>query len=66
VEVVYIPKKTKWDSLESFKKHLQNDTKEKITSFNGYELVTETTQYGLCDSQLSYKPVSKSNRAKKK
>jgi hypothetical protein len=63
---MYIPKKIKWDSLVSFKKHLENDTKEKITSFNGYELFTETTKYGLCDSQLSCKPVLKPTRAKKK
>jgi hypothetical protein len=63
---MYIPKKIKWDSLVSFKKHLENDTKEKITSFNGYELFTETTKYGLCDSQLSYRPVSKKTKGKKK
>jgi len=63
---MYVPKKLKWDTLGSFKKHLETETTEKVVLFNGYEIITETTRYGLCDSQLSYRPVEnpKTNRVK--
>lgn len=54
---MYIPKKLKWDTLGSFKKHLETETTEKVVIYNGYEIITETTRYGMCDSQLSYRPV---------
>jgi hypothetical protein len=57
VEVMYVPKKLKWDTLGSFKKFLETETTEKVVIYNGYEIITETTRYGLCDSQLSYSPV---------
>ena len=56
---MYVPKKLKWDTLSSFKKFLETETTEKVVSFNGYEIITETTRYGLCDSQLSYRPAKK-------
>lgn len=57
MEVVYVPKKLKWDTLSAFKKHLETETSEKVVIFNGYEIITETTRYGLCDNQLSCKPI---------
>lgn len=54
---IYIPKKLKWDTLGAFKRFLENETKEKIVSYNGYELITETTEYGLADDQLRCRPI---------
>ena len=54
---MYVPKKLKWDTLGSFKKHLETETTEKVVIYNGYEIITETTRYGLCDSQLSCTPI---------
>jgi hypothetical protein len=66
VEVMYVPKKLKWETLGAFKKHLETETTEKVVVYNGYEIITETTRYGMCDSQLSYRPVEnpKTNRDK--
>ena len=66
VEVMYVPKKLKWETLGAFKKHLETETTEKVVVYNGYEIITETTRYGMCDSQLSYRPVEnpKTNRVK--
>lgn len=55
---MYIPKKLKWDTLGSFKRYLEKETKEKIVRYNGYELITETTEYGIVDDQLNCRPVS--------
>lgn len=57
---MYVPKKLKWDTLISFKNHLETDTTEKVVIYNGYEIITETTRYGLCNSQLSCKPIKES------
>jgi hypothetical protein len=54
---MYVPKKLKWDTLGSFKKFLETETTEKVVVYNGYEIITETTRYGLCNSQLSCKPI---------
>jgi hypothetical protein len=54
---MYVPKKLKWDTLVSFKNHLETETTEKVVIYNGYEIITETTRYGLCNSQLSCKPI---------
>jgi hypothetical protein len=54
---MYLPKKLKWDTLGAFKKFLETETTEKVVIYNGYEIITETTRYGLCDSQLSYSPL---------
>lgn len=53
---MYIPKKLKWDSLSDFKKFLERETSEKIVLFEGWILVTETTEYGIVDSQLIIRP----------
>jgi len=63
---MYVPKKLKWDTLGAFKKFLETETTEKVVSFNGYEIITETTRYGLCDSQLSCRPVDNSKKKKSK
>lgn len=57
---MYVPKKLKWDTLISFKNHLETETTEKVVIYNGYEIITETTRYGLCNSQLSCKPIKES------
>ena len=57
---MYLPKKLKWDTLGAFKKHLETETTEKVVIYNGYEIITETMRYGLCDSQLSCKPIKES------
>jgi hypothetical protein len=54
---MYVPKKLKWETLGAFKKHLETETTEKVVVYNGYEIITETTRYGLCNSQLSCKPI---------
>ena len=61
---MYIPKKLKWDTLYAFKKHLETETTEKFVVYNGYEIITETTRYGLCDNKLSCMPyiLEKSNQ----
>ena len=54
---MYVPKKLKWDTLISFKNHLETETTERVVIYNGYEIITETTRYGLCNSQLSCKSI---------
>jgi len=49
---MYTPKKLKWNSLSEFKIFLERETTEKIVVFNGYKLVTETTEYGIVDGIL--------------
>lgn len=63
---MYIPKKLKWETLGTFKKHLETETTEKVVLFNGYEIITETTRYGLYDSQLSCKPIIQTDTSKKR
>jgi hypothetical protein len=55
---MYVPKKLKWETLGSFKRFLENETKEKIVHYNGYQIITETTVYGMIDSQLNCRPKS--------
>jgi len=50
--IIYNPKKLKWNSLTEFRDHLQRETTEKILSFNGWSLITETTEYGIVDGLL--------------
>lgn len=52
---VYIPKKVKWNSLTEFKQFLERETTEKIVLFEGWKLVTETTEYGIVDGVLKYR-----------
>ena len=56
---MYTPKKLKWNSLSEFRDYLMRETTEKIVFFNGYKLVTETTEYGMVDSILKVNPKQK-------
>jgi hypothetical protein len=56
---MYTPKKLKWNSLSEFRDFLVRETTEKIVLFNGYKLVTETTEYGMVDSLLKVSPKQK-------
>lgn len=55
---MYVPKKLKWETLGAFKKFLESETTEKVVLYNGHELITETTEYGIIDSQLNCRPIS--------
>jgi hypothetical protein len=57
--MMHIPKKLKWNSLSEFKQYLERETTEKVVRFEGYVLVTETTEYGLLDGVLNYREVKK-------
>lgn len=54
---MYIPKRLKYNSLSEFKTFLERETTEKIVLFEGWRLVTETTEYGLLDGVLNYREV---------
>lgn len=56
---MYTPKKLKWNSLTEFKDYLQRETTEKIVSFSGWKLITETTEYGIIDGVLRVSPKQK-------
>ena len=56
---MYTPKKLKWNSLTEFRDFLQRETTEKIVVFNGYQLITETTEYGIIDGVLRISPKQK-------
>jgi hypothetical protein len=62
---MYTPKKLKWNSLTEFKTFLERETTEKIVLFNGYKLVTTTTEYGIVDGLLKVNPVLKDKKQKK-
>ena len=62
---MFTPKKLKWNSLCEFRDFLLRETTEKIVVFNGYKLVTETTEYGLCDGVLSYREVKNESKGSK-
>ena len=49
---MYIPKKLKWNSLTEFKDFLLRETTEKIVVFEGWRLITETTEYTILDGLL--------------
>ena len=53
--MMYIPKKLKWNSLTEFKQFLERETTEKIAVFEGWRLVTETTEYGIVDGVLKFR-----------
>lgn len=63
---MYVPKKLKWDTLGAFKKFLETETTEKVVSFNGYEIITETTRYGMVDSIIKCTPIIKETSKKEK
>jgi hypothetical protein len=52
---MYIPKKLKWNSLTEFKQFLERETTEKIVLFEGWRLVTETTEYGIVHGVLKFR-----------
>ena len=52
---MYIPKRLKWNTLTEFKNHLETETNEKVISYNGWLLITETTEYGIVDNTLRYR-----------
>jgi hypothetical protein len=56
---MYTPKKLKWNSLSEFRDYLAQETTEKIVLFEGWRLVTETTEYGLLDGMLKVRPKQK-------
>ncbi len=56
---MYTPKKLKWNSLTEFRDYLVANTTEKIVLFNGHQLITETTVYGLAFGKLSINPKQK-------
>ena len=58
--------KTKWNSLSDFKHYLETNTSEEIVSFNGYELLTRTTKYGLAFGKLMAEEIKKPSKRKTK
>ena len=56
---MYTPKKLKWNSLTEFRDFLQRETTEKIVVFEGWRLITETTEYGIIDGILRVSPRQK-------
>jgi hypothetical protein len=63
---MYIPKKLKWNSLSEYRDFLLRETTEKIVLFNGYQLVTETTVYGLSFGVLNYSEVANESKTVKR
>lgn len=62
---MYIPKKQNWNSLSELRDFLIKETAEKVVLFNGYQLVTETTVYGLSFGKLSINEVKRENKSTK-
>jgi hypothetical protein len=62
---MYTPKKLKWNSLSEFKEHLVKETSEKIILFDGWRIVTETTEYGIIHGILKVRPKQKIEDIKK-
>ena len=62
---MYLPKKQNWNSLSEFRDHLARETTEKIVFFNGHQLVTETTVYGLSFGKLSINEVKRESKSTK-
>ena len=63
--MMYIPKRLKWNSLTEFKQFLERETTEKIAVFEGWRLVTETTEYGIVDGVLKYHEVKRESKGTK-
>lgn len=63
---MFIPKKIKWNSLSEFRDFLVSQTTEKIVLFEGWRLVTETTEYSILDGVLKYKPKEKKSKLEPK
>lgn len=41
-----------WQSLGQVRDYLQQHTRERVESFNGFELITNKYKYGLASGQL--------------
>ena len=63
--MMYIPKRLKWNSLTEFKQFLERETTEKIMVFEGWRLVTETTEYGIVDGVIKYHEVKRESKSTK-
>ena len=64
--MMYTPKKQNWNSLSEFRDHLARETTEKIVLFNGHQLVTETTIYGLSFGKLNISEVKRESKSTKR
>ena len=56
---MYTPKKLKWNNLTEFRDFLLRETSEKVMVFEGWRLVTETTEYTILDGLLKVQPKQK-------
>lgn len=56
---MYTPKKLKWNNLTEFRDFLLRETSEKVMVFEGWRLVTETTEYTIFDGSLKINPKQK-------
>ena len=56
---MYIPKKLKWNSLTEFRDFLVRETTEKVMVFEGWRLITETSEYTILDGLLKVLPKQK-------
>lgn len=63
--MMYIPKKQKWNNLSELRDFLAKETAEKIVLFNGHQLVTETTVYGLAFGKLNISEVKRESKGTK-
>ena len=64
--IVYVPKKLKSNSRSEFKQFLERETTEKIVVFDGWRLVTETTEYGIVDGVLRYREKQSEGKSTKR
>jgi hypothetical protein len=64
--MMYTPKKQNWNSLSELRDFLTKETTEKIVLFNGYQLVTETTIYGLSFGKLNISEVKRESKSTKR
>jgi len=64
--MIYTPKKQNWNSLSELRDFLIKETTEKIVLFNGYQLVTETTIYGLSFGKLHINEVKRESKSTKR
>ena len=64
--MMYTPKKQNWNSLSELRDFLIKETTEKIVLFNGYQLVTETTIYGLSFGKLHINEVKRESKSIKR
>ncbi len=60
---MYIPKKQNWNSLSELRDFLTKETTEKIVLFNGHQLITETTVYGLSFGKLHISEVKRESKS---